>query len=117
MDNDSKPQGEDVLLSPNNEPFFSDEGVFTTSTNDSTPQKKRTVETRTWKIIEFVKENPNSNAYQIAKGIQQPYNLVLPSLKTLVFARVLCVRMGFDSQQRTVEVFFLPEKKEKKQDG
>lgn len=65
---------------------------------------------RRWSIINYVKVNPNSSAYQIAKGLKLNYSTVHEALRQIVFARLLYVKQALDSQDRPIEVFFLGEK-------
>ena len=69
----------------------------------------KTPQTKEWKIIADITSNPNTNIYQIAKRTGLNYSTVHTSLKALVFAGVVNVKQGFDSQNRNCELFFIPQ--------
>jgi len=73
-----------------------------------TPENAHTVELKRHAIIDFILKNPNRTIYGIAKGVSMSYNLCHQAMKELVFARLVCVRQGFDTQNRICEVFFIP---------
>jgi|GEM_PF-5900357 len=83
--------------------FFSNEPISYTS------QNKHSVELKRHQIIDYISKNPNCTIYAISKGVHLAYASTHQAMKELVFSRVVCVKMGFDSQGRQCELFFIPE--------
>ena len=109
--NKSNGQGDDALKSNNSseqgkDAFFSNEPI------SYIYQNSHRVELKRHDIINYIAKNPNSTIYGIAKGVSMAYNLCHKAMKELVFARLVCVKHGFDSQGRNCELFFIPKQAE-----
>jgi DNA-binding MarR family transcriptional regulator len=71
-------------------------------------ENAHSVELKRHRIIDYITQNPNCTIYSISKGVKLAYASTHQAMKELVFARLVCVRMGFDSQGRQCELFFIP---------
>lgn len=86
--------------------FFSKPPVLNTDRNST--RAKFSPEMKRYDILADIRKHPNSNVYQIAKRTGINYSQVHQILRELVFARLLCLKQGFDSNDVAVELFFVP---------
>ncbi len=104
---ENKPNTRDVSKKKENNLFFSQD------TLSYIPENTFAVELKRHSILKFIAKNPNSTIYRIAKGVSMAYTQAHQAMKELLFARLVCVRQGFDSNGKVCEVFFLPPKLKK----
>jgi predicted transcriptional regulator len=87
-------------------PFFCNEGVLNTDTNNSKPLS---VEQKRWLILEFIKSHPVCTIYAVAKGTNTNYSQAHQIMRELVFCRLLVTEKIQGENGEFYDGFSIPE--------
>lgn len=103
---ENKPHNEQNNNETSNSSFFSEEGVLNIK---QTSYKGHPVEEKRWKIIAFIKKNPLSTIYKIAKETKTNYSQAHSIIRELLFCRLVLAKKIVAENGESVDGFFLPE--------